>query len=144
MSNHVLEVRIEKVKDISVENNWIMRTMRNQIFDSVVVFMMQGFGIDKKSVSKKEREDEVQVFRIEGSKAFCEATQNKIEGIEKEKINNFIESSSKVRVLPKFVRQKLQRIKYDPNVTSYNWLIQYLMTFKILFYTTVYKKPEDK
>lgn len=124
--------------------NKISNLVQRQVFDSVLKFMMDGFHIDRKGMTKEQLSDEKQVISVKGTKEFCEKCKAEVENIEKAKINEFVDRTSKIKLLPKFVRHKIMNVKYDSTVTSFTWLQSYLAALNIIIAVDVVKNETQQ
>ena len=125
---HRLEITLQK---IPVTGNWLVRKVQNQVFDSVFKFVCDGMKVSTKKLTKEQREDTTQCIFVKGSQLFCEQCKDSIQNIERTHIDQFVNRFSNIRMLPRSIRQRIVTIKYDPDITSFDWLVRYLATFQI-------------
>lgn len=138
-TNEMYQFKLQLIKVKNPDYNWAQRKTQHVMFSGLWNFLCQSFNIDKKKLTKEQKEEDVQEFVVEGTEEFCELTRIKVEAIEKKTINEFIEKSAQIRLLPTAVRRKMQEVKYNPDVTGFQWLCNVLSIVGILITVDVVK-----
>jgi hypothetical protein len=129
MMTHAIELTVKK---LPVDMR-IMGVVQNQVYDSVIKYMRDSFGIDKKLFKKHEQETKQECsFIIRGTKDECEAERLKIESLPHTIVQNFVNKFKDNRLIPKKIREKMNKIQLQEDITAYTFLQTYLGYFNII------------